>query len=366
MKGVAPNRQHDRRLAGSHCLFSPMRVRALLIVLFATTVAGCAAANESGHTDDEEVGRLFAAAWEEEAAGTAEAASCSGVVVPDRGPFDKVVALTFDDGPNPPTTPLVLDTLRSRGIPATFFVNGTRLNSDAAEEIVADVASDANLIVGNHSWSHPRMTSLSPDDAAAQIDDNTAVIVVAGEPQRFFRFPYGAANCDLTAAVRDRGYTVTGWHVDSADWCFSTPPVGVCPASEFEHVDDDLRDDMVGFILRQVDRHQGGIILFHDIHAYTAAQLDGIIERLQSEGYAFTSIDDATVFPALNDSPPPPTARTTANLNLRSGPGTQYSILLVMPLGSIVTLVAGPTDGWYQVDYSGTTGWASASYLELL
>jgi peptidoglycan-N-acetylglucosamine deacetylase len=280
-----------------------MRVRAPLSVLLFTTVAGCAAESHGDHPSSEQVGRLFEAAWLEQAAGLSDAADCSGVVVPDRGPFDKVVALTFDDGPNPETTPLVLETLRRHGIPATFFINGTRVSSEEAEAIVADVATDEMAILGNHTWSHPRMTDLAPAAAAREIDDNTAVIVEAGEPDRFFRFPYGAANCDLTAAVRDRDYVVTGWHVDSADWCFSTPPVGVCPAEEFEHVDDDLRDDMVGWILRQVDGRKGGIILMHDIHAYTAAQLDLIIERLLAEGYTFTSIDDAAVFPLLNGAP---------------------------------------------------------------
>jgi peptidoglycan/xylan/chitin deacetylase (PgdA/CDA1 family) len=339
-----------------------MRIRILPIVVLAHTIPGCAVGSDDEHVD-EEASRLFSLAWEEQAAPQA-ALSCSGVVVPDRGPFDKVVALTFDDGPNPQTTPLVLDTLRSRGIPATFFINGTRVSSDAAEEIVADVASDDTLILGNHTWSHPRMIGLPPAAVASQIDDNTAVLVDAGETQRFFRFPYGAADCALTGTVRNRGYAVTGWHVDSADWCFSTPPVGVCPPAEFEHVDDDLRDDMVGFVLRQVESRQGGIILFHDIHAYTASQLPIVIDRLEAEGYTFTSIDDPEVFPLLNDELP--TARTTANLNLRTGPGTQHSIILVMPLGSIVTLLAGPSSNFYQVDYSGTVGWASATYLQLL
>lgn len=342
-----------------------MRVRALPTVLFATFIAGCSAGSDSDHSDDEDVSRLFSLAWQEEAVGQLDSSICSGVVVPDRGPFNKVVALTFDDGPNPQTTPIILETLRRHGIPATFFINGTRLTSDAAEAIVADVAADPDLILGNHTWSHPRMVGLGADAVASQIDDNTTILVDAGEPQRFFRFPFGAADCGLAASVRDRGYTVTGWHIDSADWCFASAPVGVCPASEFQHVDDDLRNDMVGFVLRQVDRRQGGIILFHDIHAYTAAQLEGIIMRLQAGGYTFTSLDDTSVFPALNN-PPLSTARTTANLNLRSGPGTQNAVLLVMPLGSVVTLLAGPTSGWYQVHYSGTTGWASATFLQLL
>jgi peptidoglycan/xylan/chitin deacetylase (PgdA/CDA1 family) len=335
--------------------------RVLLSPLVAAIVAGCGTGEDAGHPDEEEASRLFALAWEEGARARSVAAACSGVVVPDRAPFDNVVALTFDDGPNPQTTPLVLDTLRSRGIPATFFINGTRVSSEAAEQIVADVASDENLILGNHTWSHPRMTDLSPDEVASQIDDNTTILADAGETQRYFRFPYGAADCTLTTAVRDRDYIVTGWHVDSADWCFSTPPVGVCPESEFEHVDDDLRDDMIGFIMRQVDSRGGGIILFHDIHAYTASQLGAIIDRLEDEGYTFTSLDDTAVFPALNGA----SARTTANLNLRTGPGTQHSIILVMPLGSVVTLLDGPNGNWYQVDYDGTIGWASATYLEL-
>jgi peptidoglycan-N-acetylglucosamine deacetylase len=344
-----------------------MRARILSCLVCAAALAGCDGVDEGDpiDVDEAEMSRLYSRAWEEQEAGPGLAATCSGVVVPDPGPFDRVVALTFDDGPNPQTTPLVLNTLRTYGIPATFFINGTRVSSAAAEAIVDDVAADPDRILGNHTWSHPNMTGLTPDVAARQIDDDTAVIVAAGEPERFFRFPYGSANCDLAAAVQGRGYTITGWHIDSADWCFA--PDGVCPASEFQHVDDDLRQDMPGWVMRQVERRQGGIILFHDIHAYTAGQLGGIIERLLTAGYSFTSIDDASVFPTLNGPPPAlPTARTTANLNLRTGPGTQYSILLVMPLGSVVSILSGPTGGWYQVKYGATIGWASATYLQLL
>jgi hypothetical protein len=217
------------------------------------------------------------------------------------------------------------------------------------------------------------MTSLSSTSAARQIDDVTSILAEAGESERYLRFPYGAANCTLTSAARGRGYTVTGWHVDSADWCFSTTsPAGTCPASKFQYVDNDLRSDMKGYVMRQVRKRGGGIVLFHDIHAYTAAQLDGIITQLKAEGFTFTAIEDATTFPLLNGStptPPPTTerlARTTAQLNLRSGPGTSYGILRVIPLGATVTLLGGPTSGWYQVRYDGTTGYASATYLQPL
>lgn len=69
------------------------------------------------------------------------------------------------------------------------------------------------------------------------------------------------------------------------------------------------------------------------------------------------------------NTPPPPesdTATVTASsLNLRSGPSTSYAVLRSMPNGSVVTVVQGPSNGWYQVTYQGTTGWASGAYLEM-
>lgn len=88
------------------------------------------------------------------------------------------------------------------------------------------------------------------------------------------------------------------------------------------------------------------------------------------EGWA--SADYLTVTPSSTPTPtptPPPGGTGTGiatvkeNLNLRSGPGTTYQVLRVMPRGATVTIRTGPTDGWYQVDYQGLTGWASAQYL---
>ena len=70
-----------------------------------------------------------------------------------------------------------------------------------------------------------------------------------------------------------------------------------------------------------------------------------------------------------DNTPPPPTANTATviatSLNLRSGPATTYAILKSMPQGATVTIVSGPSNGWYQVTYQGTTGWASAAYLDI-
>ena len=80
----------------------------------------------------------------------------------------KVVALTFDDGPNPATTNQALDTLSKYGIKATFFVLGKNVSGN--EEILKRMKADGHVI-GNHSWSHPVLSKLSLDEAKKQITD---------------------------------------------------------------------------------------------------------------------------------------------------------------------------------------------------
>jgi peptidoglycan/xylan/chitin deacetylase (PgdA/CDA1 family) len=309
------------------------------------------------------------------AAGKADRAGCSGIVPPDRPRFGGRVALTFDDGPNPATTPQVLEVLRAHGVPATFFINGKNVSSEATEAIVADVVADPLFHLGNHSWSHPNMTTLSAGTAADQIDDNTAVIEAAGGEPTYFRFPFGSANCSLAQAVRDRGYKITGWHVDSADWCFSTGTPGSCPASRFKWVDDDVRNDMLGFVMRQVRQRDGGIVLFHDIHQYTADSLERVIETMEDEGFTFVGLDDTDTFPLLNGvtppAPEPPADGVPAHvvddisgLWMREGPGTGFDHVTLMPPGAAVQVLEGPEDGWYQVWYDGDTGWASGDFLD--
>lgn len=257
--------------------------------------------------DHEDPSDLFEAAFEENEPGKADVSGCSGVTVPDQSNFSKRVALTFDDGPNPATTPQVLATLRAHNVPATFFINGNRVNSDEARAIAADIVADPLFILANHTWSHQNMATLSADTVASQIDRTTTVMRAAGATPVYFRFPFGSSTCDTADAVRDRDYRITGWHIDSGDWCYAAGG-GVCKKSTFKHVPDQFRSDMKAFVMQQVRARNGGILLFHDIHAFTAGELDGIITTLKSEGYTFTNIDDTGAFPLLNGVTPPPRA----------------------------------------------------------
>jgi peptidoglycan-N-acetylglucosamine deacetylase len=278
---------------------------ALAAALAAVASAGCATAGEEPDHHEATEGDLFAEAWSENQNPKSDASTCSGVVVPDRGPFGKQVALTFDDGPNPVTTRQVMATLRAHRAPATFFINGNRVQSAETRELAAEIAADPLFILANHSHSHPDLRTLSAAGRAEQIDRTTEVIRAAGEAPRYFRFPFGAATCDSAAQVRQRGYAVTGWHVDTADWCFQAGG-GRCPEATFKHVPAQFRGDMVGFTMSQVRARQGGVILFHDIHGNTANQLEAILAALEAEGYGFVGLDDASRFPLLNGGVAPP------------------------------------------------------------
>jgi peptidoglycan/xylan/chitin deacetylase (PgdA/CDA1 family) len=269
-------------------------VRFVLTTLLATTtVFACA-----GDDHDDDASALFEQAYQDKDDSKADE-GCSGVRVPDQGDFGRRVILTFDDGPNPATTPRVMEILRRHHAKATFFINGSRLDAPGAKEIAAQIAADPLFVLANHSHHHKNLAQVSATELASQIDRTTDGIVAAGEMPRYFRFPYGSANCAATAAVRERGYIVSGWHVDSADWCFAAGG-GHCAESTFRYVPDEYRSDMPGFVMSQVRARRGGIVLFHDIHQSTADALDGLLTTLVAEGYAFVGIDDATVLPRLN------------------------------------------------------------------
>ncbi len=234
---------------------------------------------------------------------------CSGVVPPDSGPFDKKIALTFDDGPHSTRTAEVMEILEDHGARGTFFVNGRTVNSDDDWRLLHDMVERGHLL-GNHTDNHPNSVTVSASSWDAEVSGTHDILVDVlgqhGQTPKFFRFPYGSANCDTYSAVTAYGYSVVGWHIDSADWCYqsSTGGYGYCSSSTFGSVPDQYRDDFAGLTLYQAGIRDGGILLFHDIHSYTAENLDGLLTRLEEEGYTFTTLDDASTFPQLNGEIP--------------------------------------------------------------
>ena len=179
----------------------------------------------------------------------------------------KVVALTFDDGPNPATTNQALDTLSKYGIKATFFVLGKNVSGN--EGILKRMKADGHVI-GNHSWSHPVLSKLSLDDAKKQITDTEdALTKVLGSSSKLMRPPYGAITDDIRNSL-DLSFIM--WNVDSLDW----------------------KSKNEAAILTEIQREvkNGSIILMHDIHSETVNALPKVIDYLKGQGYDFVTVPD--------------------------------------------------------------------------
>jgi peptidoglycan/xylan/chitin deacetylase (PgdA/CDA1 family) len=175
------------------------------------------------------------------------------------------VQLTFDDGPNPTATPVVLDTLVARGAKATFFVVGSLVA--AHPDVVRRESLDGERI-GNHSWSHPNLTPLDPAQVESQLRrTNDAIRQATGTTPTMWRPPYGATNGRVEAAARAVGLTtMVLWTVDPRDW--ADPPAAI------------IRDRVLAAV------RPNAIILLHDgTGQNTPAALPMILDGLAQRGY---------------------------------------------------------------------------------
>ncbi len=186
----------------------------------------------------------------------------------------KVVALTFDDGPDPTLTPRLLKILKANNVHATFFEVGSSVNRYPA--VSREVLKYGNQI-GNHSWNHPDLTTLTTTQARHQIALTDAAIYKAtGTIPYFIRPPYGAVNARI-GNLYDR--PIVRWSVDSRDWAYLNT------AKTISHV--------------LATTHNGSIILMHDIHATSVTAVPQIIRSLKKRGYSFVTLEQLNQKPLL-------------------------------------------------------------------
>lgn len=177
------------------------------------------------------------------------------------------VALTFDDGPTPNSTPLILDVLERTHTPATFFVLGRYVS--AFPYLLQREWADG-FAVGYHSWDHPDMTTLSAAGVQAQFADTMTAVRDAIGPSGchwFWRPPYGSYNAFVVSQAQGFGLTTVTWDVDPADW--SRPGVQAIAARVLAYI------------------HPGAIVLMHDgpaLREQTAAALPIILQGLKDRG----------------------------------------------------------------------------------
>jgi peptidoglycan/xylan/chitin deacetylase (PgdA/CDA1 family) len=188
----------------------------------------------------------------------------------------KVVALTFDDGPNPPYTDEIVAYLHGAHAPATFFVVGKAVA--AHPEILRTELRDGDAL-GNHSWDHAHLVLLSRRHVEREIDDcENAIYQATGTRPALFRPPFGARDFLVLRVAREKGYRVIMWSVPlPADW--TGPPPAVIAKRVLAHV----KNGSI-IVLHDGDRGRSG-----DRRA-TVEATRLIVIALRAQGYSFVTV----------------------------------------------------------------------------
>jgi peptidoglycan/xylan/chitin deacetylase (PgdA/CDA1 family) len=189
-----------------------------------------------------------------------------------------MLLFTFDDGPDPRTTPAVLDTLDAHGVRAVFFVVPNRLATGTARgrieaELLREIARRGH-VVGSHSMRHRHLHRLSPAEVRGEIEESEAAIAaVLGERPWLFRPPGGARSRTSDGLLRERGYTQMLWDVITADFTTEDPEVVVRTFTR----------SLRGRIARG---SPGGVVLLHDTHPWTVEALPRLLAFVEEENCA--------------------------------------------------------------------------------
>jgi peptidoglycan/xylan/chitin deacetylase (PgdA/CDA1 family) len=179
-----------------------------------------------------------------------------------KDPLSKVIYITFDDGPVPEVTPLVLDLLDEYNLKATFFCVGE--NVEKYPEIYADVLKRGHK-TGNHTFNHLKGISVSTEDYIANVEKAAESI-----DSKLFRPPYGRINYKQKKAIRS-DYEIVMWDLITQDYNKKLSPVS---------------------ILQNIKRYSrnGSLVVFHDsikAERNMLAVLPMAIEYWNSKGYSF-------------------------------------------------------------------------------
>ena len=196
--------------------------------------------------------------------------------LPLRTGGEPIVALTFDDGPNPEATPRILDALAATGTVATFFLLGRHVERWPA--LAERVAAEGH-VVGNHGWFHRKLHTQSPASVRRDLELGTAAIIGAtGVRPAVFRAPHGFRAPWVSRIARSLGQRTIGWSLGVWD-------------SALPGVDAIVERTVTG-------TRPGSILLLHDGDGYdasgdrtqTAAAVPRIIDALKARNYRFVGV----------------------------------------------------------------------------
>jgi peptidoglycan/xylan/chitin deacetylase (PgdA/CDA1 family) len=182
----------------------------------------------------------------------------------------KCVALTFDDGPGPYTDRL-LQILKDNDARATFFLIGNKV---AANPGGAKRVADAGMEFGNHTWEHPNMTTIPPEDIASQFSRaNDAITAATGRTPTLWRPPGGLSNDAVRQAAGRFGLAEILWDVIPFDW-----------------INDSNTAATRYMLMTQIK--PGSVVLFHDTYSSTVDLVYQFIPVLKANGYHLVTVSE--------------------------------------------------------------------------
>ncbi len=173
------------------------------------------------------------------------------------------IVLTFDDGPNPKTTPKLLDFLGEHDIKVIFFVIGKKLLTEPGLSIVRRAYKEGHII-GNHSFSHPNLVRIAKPKIREEVLRAHDIICKYTGICNLFRPPYGLSNRTIKQILDELGYTQMFWTVDTMDWKYNN-----------DHY-------WVDHGIKQLKFHKNNIILMHDIYHNTVDNFPYIVKLIKS------------------------------------------------------------------------------------
>ena len=193
---------------------------------------------------------------------------------------EKVVALTFDDGPDPQYTSEILDILKEKNVPATFFVVGKQ--AERYPKLLCRCLAEGHE-VGSHTYTHSNLYRRTGEKVWAEISRNSDTIEeITGQAPKYFRPPRGLYDEQVLAACTSLEQRLILWSISSEDWM----------------------EPSAKHIVRRISQkvHPGAIILFHDgggfVHNYggdrssTVKALGQVVDLLHAVGYRFVTITE--------------------------------------------------------------------------
>ena len=198
----------------------------------------------------------------------------------------KLLALTYDDGPNDPHTLRLLEVLAQHGVSATFFLIGRYVRQ--RPEIAREIAQ-AGHVIGNHTFTHPLLIFKSAAEIRREISQcHTALNDAIGEHCNLFRPPFGGRRPAILRIARELGLEPVMWNVTGYDW----------NAPRAEKIE--------GKVTKQI--RGGDVVLLHDgghrqigaDRAQTVLATDKLLTRYKAEGYKFVTIPQMMGKPSLS------------------------------------------------------------------